>query len=465
LPDVSLVDRMPALDVVSAQFGGPDALAGFEVVVAQHLFPTTMGLVDALQKNGLPKEKLHLIGKSYSTHERTYSALLADGIDVDKSSRQDNDLAEDAAVRLAGAARRQLQKIFSSVSPSELADPNAQPRFLLFDEGGKLLETLHKEFPQYAKLCIGVEHTDRGMQMLDDLEKSGGTILLPVIDMARSLAKKLFESPAIGESVVFHAELEMQEAGVQPTKKEACVVGYGAVGKATADALRRRGYTVWVHDTDPAALARAQADGCEVPAGSLDQRRAAALAHAHLLVSCTGRTTMTPDEFADLLPDGAVLTNAASGTHELGIHALGDEQLAERTAAESLRSDGIATTMFRGAPVATGPFLAPGKHRHLVFVSEDASHKPRQHLVLRGGAVVNMTRGMPPEIVQLTLGLVLTSVLQAAKAARNGGIKPGRVALGEDEQKTLVATIEADLKNKRLPPLSAPDFRTVASWG
>ena len=68
----------------------------------------------------------------------------------------------------------------------------------------------------------------------------------------------MFESPAIGESVVFHTELELKELGVQPTKKEACIVGYGAVGKATADALRRRGFQVWVHDTDPAALARAQ---------------------------------------------------------------------------------------------------------------------------------------------------------------------------------------------------------------
>lgn len=461
LPDVSFASRMPALDVVTEQFGGPDALAGFEVIVAQHLFPTTMGLVDALEKNGLPKDKLHLIGKSYSTHERTYAALLARGVDVDSSSRQDNNLAEDAAVRLAGAARRQLQKIFNGVTARELADPNARPRFLLFDEGGKLLETLHKEFPQYAKLCIGVEHTDRGMQMLDDLEKNGGEILLPVVDMARSLAKKMFESPAIGESVVFHAEIEMKEAGVEPSKKEACVIGYGAVGKATADALRRRGYQVWVHDTDPAALARAQADGCETPTGDAEARRAAALAHGHLLISCTGRTTITPDEFAGLLPNGAILTNAASGTHELGIHALGDEQLAQRTAPESLRSDGAATTTFRGAPIATGPFLAPGKHRRLVFESSNGA----QHLVLRGGAVVNMTRGMPPEVVQLTLGLVLTSVLQAAKSATAGTTRPGRVALGDDEQKALVDAVEADLKKKGLPSLSHPDFRTVASWG
>ena len=427
---------MPALDVITARNGGPDALAGFEVVVAQHLFPTTMGLVDALFKNGLDKDKLHLIGKSYSTHERTYAALLGQGIDVDSSSRQDHDLAEDAAIRLAGAARRQLTKIFRSVTDDELADKNARPRFVLFDEGGKLIEALHTEFPRYVKLCIGVEHTDRGMQLLDDLEKSGGKALLPVVDMARSSAKKLFESTAIGESVVFHIELELQELGAQPLKKEACVVGYGAVGKATADALRRRGYQIFVHDIDPKALDRARTDGCEVPAGDDVTRRATALS-----------------------PDGAILTNAASGTHELGIHDLGDAQLARRTASESLRDDGTAMTTFRGQPIATAPFLAPCKHRHLVFVDGD-----QQHLVLRGGAVVNMTRGMPLEVVQLTLGLVLTSVLQAAKQARAGETKPGRIALGAGDQQVVVDAVTAALHQQGLPPVSAPDFRAVASW-
>lgn len=463
LPDVSFASRMPALEVISARNGGPAALEGFEIIVAQHLFPTTMGLVDALLKNGLARDKLHLIGKSYSTHERTYAALLGQGIDVDSSSRQDHDLAEDAAVRLAGAARRQLAKIFSGVSEAELNDAAARPRFVLFDEGGKLIETLHKEFPRYAKLCIGVEHTDRGMQLLDDLERAGGKVLLPVVDMARSTAKKQFESPAIGESVVFHTELELRELGAQPQKLEACVIGYGAVGKATADALRRRGYAVFVHDVDPAALQRARADGCEVPAGDERTRRAAALAHGHLVFGCTGRTVIHPDEFASLLPNGAILTNAASGTHELGVHDLGDAQLARRTAPERLRHDGMATTTFRGSPIATGPFLAPGKHRHLVFANEADSEQ--HYLVLRGGAVVNMTRGMPPEIVQLTLGLVLTSVLQAAQQARSGEMKPGRIALQDAEQQVVVDAVSSVLAQQGLPPLSAPDFRAVASWG
>lgn len=278
LPDISFRARMGGLQAIQA-LQNPQALAGFDVVMTQHLFPTTMGLVDALM-------------------------------------------------------------------------------------------VLHKEFAAYAHLAIGVEHTDRGMQQLDQMEAQGQALALPVVDMARSMAKKTFESPAIGESVVFHAEVFLRELDVQPRQKRAAVIGYGAVGKATADALRRRGYEVAVHDTDPAALARAAGDGCVVTDGDDATRRRAALQNAHVLVSATGRTTIEPKEFADLLPDGAILVNAASGTHEFGIGALGDDALTAATRPEALREDGVATTTLGGRSVATGAYTTSGKHRHLVFASK-----------------------------------------------------------------------------------------------
>src|SRR5690606_28501334 len=158
-----------------------------------------------------------------------------------------------------------------------------------------------------------------------------------------------------------------RERELQRRHKLAAVIGYGAVGKATADALRRRGYQVAVHDTDPAALARAQADGCVITDGDEATRRRAALQDAHLLVSATGRTTIEPKEFADFLPDGAILVNAASGTHEFGVGALGDDALTAATRPEALREDGVATTTFGGRSVATGAYTTSGKHRHLVF--------------------------------------------------------------------------------------------------
>ena len=61
----------------------------------------------------------------------------------------------------------------------------------------------------------------------------------------------------IGESVVHATMTELERAGVDLSgaPREACVIGYGAVGRATAQALQRRGYKVFVTDVSQDKLA------------------------------------------------------------------------------------------------------------------------------------------------------------------------------------------------------------------
>src|SRR5690606_33053498 len=121
------------------------------------------------------------------------------------------------------------------------------------DEGGSLIKALHEHFPEYAKLCVAVEHTERGMQIIDEMAERGVALQCPVVCVARSWAKKIWEAPMIGESVAHSIETALQDMGsntrVQP--KQATVIGYGAVGKATAAALMRRGYDVSTYDINP----------------------------------------------------------------------------------------------------------------------------------------------------------------------------------------------------------------------
>jgi hypothetical protein len=128
----------------------------------------------------------------------------------------------------------------------------------------------------------------------------------------------------------------------------------------------------------------------------------------------------------------------------------------------------MAVARFRGEDIVTGPYFAPGKHRHLVFVDPESG---KETLVLRGGGVVNMTRGMPPEYSQLTRGLVLTCILLAAKMARRSSPREDtagrvgrRLTVDRQAQDALVAFVQADLKARGLPPLERPDFRAVPRW-
>lgn len=242
----TFVERMPLLAEITKQLGSSRALAGFQMVSVQHLFPSTLGLYDALKDNGLVRNETGVGGKNYSSNADAVARLVADGHDVHPLALPEpQDAGLDAEELVYTMAESQLATLFRDVDPKE-----TRPRFLLLDDGGKLIRALHEQFPQFAHLCVAVEQTDRGIQHIEMMAREGHELACPVVNMARSVAKKDHEGPMIGESVVFHAEHELRATSPEllalvEKDKTATVVGYGAVGKATADALLRRGYTVF----------------------------------------------------------------------------------------------------------------------------------------------------------------------------------------------------------------------------
>lgn len=460
-------ERMPVLDEVSRLLGGENALRGFTMASVQHLFPSTRGLYAALGDNGLDVTTTGVGGKGYSTDMDVMMHMAASGFDMHRDGRVlAHRSGTSAAEVVQNLAREQLANLFLGVDPTK----ETKPRFLLLDEGGKLVKALHQYFPEYASLCVAVEQTDRGIQLLDKAKKKhaeekaifeatgawpepreGYELLCPVVNMARSEAKKTWESPMIGESCVFNLERQLDEMSpalrgelfADPARKQACVIGYGAVGKAVADRLRARGFDVWVHDTDPAKMAEAQADGC-TPAP-----RDEALKHGTLTYGCTGGGVLEPADY-DLLPDGAVLANAASGNHELGL----DDIDIDREGGDSRQKvdDLVATSTFRGLDVELGEAEDPMRHR--VWRTESG----KEILLARSGYVVNMELDLPPEYAQLTRALLLASCLTAAKAE-----EPGLVDIPEAAQDFIVGRV-----NKHVAAtggsLAAPDFRELAPW-
>lgn len=459
-------DRMPVLDAVTKAIGGPDALAGFTMASVQHLFSSTRGLYAALADNGLATATTSVGGKGYSTNMDTMMRLQAVGFDVHPDGRVLAHGAHASAEVVTGAmAKAQLGALFAGVDPKE-----AKPRFLLLDEGAKLIQALHLHYPQFAHLCVCVEQTDRGLQIIDAAKKAfaeeeaifestgawpeprrGWTLACPVVDMARSEAKKTWESPMIGESCVFNLEHglgEMNEAlrakiFDDPARKSACIIGYGAVGRAVAERLLARGFEVHVHDTDPEAMRRAARDGC-VPASRED-----AIAAGHVFYGCTGGGVLEPSEY-DLLPDGAVLANAASGNHELGLAGVDIDGVGNDH--HQRIGDDRATSRFLGLDVNLGEADDPMRHR----VWRTPSGK--ELLLARSGYVVNMGLDIPPEYAQLIRSLLLASCLTASRAT-----EPGLVAIPKDVQRFVVARVQRELSKKNLS-LERPDFRRLDAW-
>ncbi len=449
----TFAERMPALAELIAECGRPGQFAGFTMASVQHLFPSTMALYDALEAGGLRRPQTGVGGKNYSANPDVTARMQAEGWHVAQQAHPTPQSAGlDAEQTVYEMAVDQLRTLFKGCDPKR----ETKPRFLILDDGGKLIRALHDRFPQYAHLCVAVEQTDRGIQVIEKMETEGRKLLCPVVDMARSPVKKQHEAPMIGEAIVSNALAAVDgltaglaaAPGPAPTgeAKTATVVGFGAIGEATARALLRRGYTVFVTDPSPEARARAEAAGCT----ALD--RDEALGQGRLLFSCTGRTTITPAEFGKL-PSGCVLVNGASGNHELGLHELAPDffathdPAAHRTGADRLRSS------FGGREVDLGDALADDAMMHRVIREGD-----HEVLVLRSGYVINMTDGLPPEYVQLVLGLLWASCAQAVDEGR-----PGLVELQSGPAAFLKARTERDLARRGLA-LDTPDFTALPSW-
>lgn len=222
------------------------------------------------------------------------------------------------------------------------------------------------------------------------------------------------------------------------------------MGAATAAALQRRGFHVRVFDTDPERMAQAEADGCA------PGPREEVLAKASLLISCTGRTTMVPEDFERLLPDGAILVNAASGNHELGMDRIeGGPGFLTDDPEERVDDEGFRRSSFRGLDVKLGDLAGDEQMFSRVLRGADGSER----LALRSGYVVNMVDDIPPELIQLTRGLVLAACLEAPE--HHGEV--GLIELDPKIQDFVVARTERHLRPFGVE-LAAPDFRKLPDY-
>lgn len=453
----SFIERMPVMKAITKELGGPDALKGVSMTSIQHLFPTSIALYDELEANGVQRRQMGIEGKPYSASPDVVHRLHAEGFHI----HDWNNFIFGAEMNGVGLfsglwPKHALVELFLGVDPQTQSDSrnDAQlreavkelvpkwekqgKRFLLLDDGGSLVKALHEYFPEVAHLCVAVEQTMSGANQLKAID-----LKCPVVDMAESELKKTVENLLIGESVATDTLRELTEAGVEVKPREATILGYGAVGKGTAEALRRRGYTVHVYDTSEEAMKAAAKDGFVT--GTRDEM----LKHGHLLIGCTGHGSLVPTEFKKL-PKGAVLANAGSGNYELGMNVkLPDDPHQERD------STGLASSTLNGRPVRLGDGVTEQlKFLHKVVKGADGAER----LVLRGGYVVNMTRDVPPEYAQLIRGMLLASCLQAAKEKQ-----PGLRQLSQQAQDLIKRVTEESLAKQGMS-LEKPDFTKAAPW-
>jgi S-adenosylhomocysteine hydrolase len=391
---------MPAFETMVAQTKTKDKkpFAGFAVLAHQHLFGTTAGLLRAIRDGGVSGRDITLLQKDFSEQTPLVYSLSEMGMDVVGHEELKEGLKR--AVRHLGKKQK----------------------LLLIDDGGKLIELVHKEMPELVDRVVAVEQTHRGVKLARKLG-----VRFPVVSVGDAWAKLRYESPLIGWSAAQHVDVRLErlrQDGVEPGKT-IVLFGYGSVGQSTAKALRKKGYRVEVYDKNPLKRLKARLAGFAVH-GSAD----AALRKSKVMLSATGEQWFGK-KHARMLPDDAVLFNVGGREWASSL-----KQLARQTSKISNHDRIVGSfaekeiDMGNADHVQQDEVLRIDGQKRLLFVHQ--------------GRPINFDTSLDPipaRFIQLTRGLLYLAALQAV-----GETRPGVHALRRGPQRKLVRLIKKQLR-------------------
>lgn len=391
--DYATADTMPLVDfVVESALRRGVRLDRVALVGIQHLFGSTVGMIDGLNRLGLKYSNVYLGGKLYSTNAAAVHALRARGcVVVDPC--EGTAISEWMQYQSESVHRRSTAEalvVEYSVRRSGADDVDA---VCLLDDGAILIDLATSHPPPFGAVRVtAVEQTRRGADTL-----RGRALSFPVINVAESDSKLMFESTLIGQSIVTQTIDRVGWHGHDASNwHDVLVVGYGAVGRAVCDAFRQSGIRTCVWDSNPRALQRAQVAGERVADLS------SALSAATVVVGCTGRSWYSRQLAAQRKrPERQFLASGSSSDLEFG--------------------PVLRLAMERRSAVNTH-----GALRSLMeCIHEDVlqDHDGHSTLILNCGFPVNFDGewdSIPAKYIQLTRALLSEGVIDSIESMRTG---------------------------------------------
>jgi adenosylhomocysteinase len=210
------------------------------------------------------------------------------------------------------------QTIFAEKDGSEVWNAN-----MILDDGGDLTEMVHTKFPAMLKDIHGIsEETTTGVhRLLEMLEE--GALKVPAINVNDAVTKAKNDNK-------YGCRHSLNDAIKRGTDhllagKKALVVGYGDVGKGSAQSLSQEGMIVRVSEVDPICAMQACMDGYEVVSPYLNGINTGELAcidtqllgKTDLIVTTTGNTGVCDANMLQSLKSGAVVCNIGHFDNEI----------------------------------------------------------------------------------------------------------------------------------------------------
>ena len=309
--DISLADwgrkeitiaesEMPALMALREKYRSEQPLAGAKILGCIHMTIQTAVLIETLESLGA--EVRWTSCNIFSTQDHAAAAIAANGTPVFAWKGETEEEYE-------WCLEQQINK---NGSPW---DAN-----MILDDGGDLTGLLHKKYPEVLKSVHGVtEETTTGVHRLFEMLEAG-ELRIPAINVNDSVTKSKCDNK-------YGCRHSLNDAVKRATDhllsgKRAVVVGYGDVGKGSAQSLRQEGMIVKVTEIDPICAMQACLDGFEVVSiyenGEVSSgANKELLANTDMLVTSTGNYNVCNSEVLDALKNGSVVCNIGHFDNEI----------------------------------------------------------------------------------------------------------------------------------------------------
>ena len=292
--------EMPALMTLREKYHSEQPLKGARILGCIHMTIQTAVLIETLESLGA--EVRWTSCNIFSTQDHAAAAIAANGTPV---------------FAWKGETEEEYEWCLEQQILKDGVPWNAN---MVLDDGGDLTSLLHQKYPQVLNSVHGVtEETTTGVHRLYEMLESG-ELKVPAINVNDSVTKSKCDNK-------YGCRHSLNDAVKRATDhllsgKKAVIVGYGDVGKGSAQSLRQEGMIVKVTEIDPICAMQACLDGFEVVSTYQDGDESKGvnkelLATTDMLVTSTGNYNVCSSDVLNALKSGCVVCNIGHFDNEI----------------------------------------------------------------------------------------------------------------------------------------------------
>ena len=295
--------EMPALMALRRRYAESAPLTGARIIGCIHMTVQTAVLIETLVALGA--EVRWSSCNIFSTQDHAAAAIAAVGIPV-----------------FAWKGETE-EEYWWCIEQTIMKDGAPWEANLLLDDGGDLTQRIHDAYPAMLDSIHGIsEETTTGVHRLYEMMREG-SLKVPAINVNDSVTKSKNDNTygcrhSLSDAIKRATDMLM-------SGKKALVVGYGDVGKGSAQSLDAEKMIVKVTEIDPICGMQACMDGFEVVSpykgGRNTGQRAdideALLGNTDMIVTTTGNANVCDKNMLAAVKAGAVVCNIGHFDNEI----------------------------------------------------------------------------------------------------------------------------------------------------